>query len=150
MLEVLTFSLDEVRYALPSVRVLEVVQRVLITPLPGTAAHVLGVIAHRGELSVAVDLRVRLGHPPRPPLVEDHLVVARGARRRVALIVDRAEGLLEVPEERVSPPPLTLAHVAGIVSVEGGLLLIHDLDATLSLDDERAIDAGLVALEATA
>ena len=145
MLEFLTFSLHEVRYALPSERVIEVVPRVLITPLPGTAPHVLGVIEHRGGVAVAVDLRRRLGYPPRPAALEDHLVIARGARRRLALVVDRVQELLRVPEGEVRPPPVAAGHVAGIVTVEGGLLLIEDLDAALSLDDEQAVDAGLAA-----
>ncbi|EYF04589.1 chemotaxis protein CheW [Chondromyces apiculatus] len=150
MLELLTFALDEFRYAVPSTRVVEVIQRVLITPLPGTAAHVLGLIAHRGGMAVAVDLRARFGLPPRRPTLDDHLVVARGARRQVALVVDRAEGLLMLPRAQVEDPPLAVTHVSGIAMLEGGLLLIHDLDAALSLDDERAIDAGIAEVEARA
>ncbi len=57
----LEFLLDDVRYGLPSERVVEVVPRVLLTPLPATAAHVIGVFRHRGEIAVAIDLRRRLG-----------------------------------------------------------------------------------------
>lgn len=150
MLDVLEFLLDDIRYALPSERVVEVVPRVLLTPLPGTAAHVAGVFLHRGEIAVAVDLRRALGRPARPPALEDHLLVARGARRRVALIVDRAVGLARIPRDRVRPPPVRAPHLAGIAELDDGLLLIEDLDAALSLDDERAIDAALAAAEAPA
>jgi purine-binding chemotaxis protein CheW len=111
---------------------------------------VLGVFRHRGEVAVAIELRRRLGHPARPPSMSDHFIVARGARRRVALCVDRAVGLVSLPLERLRPAPVRAPHIAGIAELEDGLLLIEDLDAALSLDDERAIDAGLGAVEAPA
>lgn len=150
MLDVLEFLLDGVRYGLPSERVVEVVPRVILTPLPATAVYVLGVFRHRGEVAVAIELRRRLGHPARPPSMSDHFIVARGARRRVALCVDRAVGLVSLPLERLRPAPVRAPHIAGIAELEDGLLLIEDLDAALSLDDERAIDAGLGAVEAPA
>ncbi|MFS8066535.1 MAG: chemotaxis protein CheW [Byssovorax sp.] len=144
------FTLDETRYAVPAERVLEIVARVVLTPLPAVAPPILGVFSYRGAPMAAVDLRARLGHPARPPSRDDHFLLVRSARRDVALVVDRVTTTAPVAERKVWPSPLPARHLAGVVTLEDGVLLIEDLDAALSLDEERAIDAGLQELGALA
>ncbi len=145
-IDALAFTLDDARYALPIARVVEVVPRVRITALPGAPTAVVGVIQHRGEVRAVVDLRARLGHPPRAATPDDHIIVARAARRTVALLVDRATepcALTPAPAEDVS---LRTPHVLGVAVAGGGLVVIEDLDAVLSLEDDRAVDRALDAL----
>jgi purine-binding chemotaxis protein CheW len=150
MLTLVHFKLDETRYAVPASRVIEVVPRVLVTPLSGVAPPVLGVLSYRGAPISAVDLRARLMLPPRAPGCDDHFIIAESARRHVALVVERVDGIESIPLADVLPSPSPSPHVAGVVRLEGGFMLIHDLDAVLSLAEERAIDAALGALEARA
>lgn len=143
--EALTFTLGEGRYAVPLDRVVEVLPRVWITPLAGAPPVVAGVINHRGEARVVVDLRARFSLPPRAPRLDDHLVVVRAARRTVALVVDRAlapSWLDLAPPEALS---LRTAHVAGVALSDAGVVLLEDLDAALSLDEDRDVDAALAA-----
>jgi purine-binding chemotaxis protein CheW len=140
------FTLDDTPYAVPAARVVEVVGRVLLTPLPEAPAPVLGIFAYRGAPMAAVDLRARLGHAPRAPERDDHFLVVRAARRAVALVVDRVVSTEAFAEGDVRPPPVPGRHVAGVVMLPDGLLLIEDLDAALSLEEEGAIDEGLARL----
>jgi purine-binding chemotaxis protein CheW len=142
------FTLDDTRYAVPAERVLEIVARVVLTPLPSAPAPIVGVFSYRGEPMAAIDLRARLGHPARPPARDDHFLVVRSARRDVALVVDRVNATEPLADRRVCPPPLAARHLVGVVALDDGLMLIEDLDAALSLDEERAIDAGLQGLRA--
>ena len=146
-MRVLEFVLAEARYAVPVDRVIEVLPRVWVTPLPGAAAVIVGVFNYRGSVTVAVDLRPRLGHPPRAPSMDDHLVVVQGARRVLALVVDRVSDLRELAPGSVQAPSIPLRHVRGVVALDDGLLLIEDLDAVLSLDEEEALDRGLREME---
>ena len=98
----------------------------------------------------AVDLRARLGHPSRAPSRDDHFLLVRAARRDVALVVDRVTTTTPLAERKVWPPPTPACHLVGVVTLEDGLLLIEDLDAALSLDEERAIDASLQEIGALA
>jgi purine-binding chemotaxis protein CheW len=139
----LEFEIDEARYGVPVERVVEVVPRVWLTPLPGAAAIVVGVFNYRGAVIVAVDLRSRLGHPPRRPCADDHLLVVQGARRVVALVVDRVRDLRQVACEQVQATTVPSRHIRGVVAVADELLLIEDLDALLSLDEELALDRAL-------
>lgn len=143
MLQVLEFAIDHTRYAVPVPRVVEVVPRVRLTPLPEMSPVIAGIFNYRGAVTVAVDLRARLGHPLRSPSSDDHLLVVRGARRVVALVVDRVLALRTIPRERVQAPMAPVAHVRGVVALDDGLLLLEDLDEVLSLDEERAVDLGV-------
>jgi purine-binding chemotaxis protein CheW len=142
-MQVLEFQLAEARYAVPVERVIEVVPRVWVTPLPGAAPVVAGVFNYRGSVTVAVDLRPRLGHPSRSPTPDDHLIVVQGARRVLALVVDRVSDLRALEPGSVQAPSIPLRHVRGIAALDDGLLLIEDLDAVLSLDEEESVDRGL-------
>ncbi len=142
-MQVLEFQLADARYAVPVERVIEVVPRIWVTPLPGAAEVVVGVFNYRGSVTVAVDLRPRLGHCPKAPSTDDHLLVVRGARRVLALVVDRVSDLRELAPEAVQVPMIPSRHVRGVVALDDGLLLIEDLDAVLSLDEEESVDRGL-------
>jgi purine-binding chemotaxis protein CheW len=69
----------------------------------------------------------------------------RGARRVLALLVDRVTDLREVDASAVQPTTVPARHVRGVVALDDGLLLLHDLDAVLSLDEEDGVDAALAA-----
>ncbi|MDB4930787.1 MAG: uncharacterized protein JWM10_3271 [Myxococcaceae bacterium] len=146
--ELLEFTIASTRYAVAAARVVEVVPRVWLTPLAGAAPIVAGAFNYRGSAIVAVDLRARFGAAPRAPAVDDHLVVVRGARRVLALIVDRVNDLREVDVAAVQPVSVPARYVRGVVALDDGLLLLHDLDAVLSLDEEDSVTAALAAAAA--
>lgn len=146
VLEVVEFSLDGGRYGVPAARVVEVLGRVSLVPLPGAPPFVAGVFDYRGAPLAAIDMRARFDLPERAPCLDDHFVVARSARRTVALVVDRALGLRAIDPRLVSAPSAPSRHVRGIAATEDGLLLLEDLDAVLSLDEDEALGRELEAL----
>jgi len=140
------FSLDEQRYALDLGRVQRSIRVVAITPLPGAPGIVLGVVDLGGVVVPVIDLRRRFGHPPRDLRLSDQLLIASTPRRSVALLVDETNGVIEASPEGCAPASEilpSLALIDGAVKLEDGLILIHDLDRLLSLDEETAIDGAL-------
>lgn len=73
--------------------------------------------------------------------------MARAARRTVALLVDRATEPCAVTPAPADELAVRSEHVLGVALAGDGLLLLEDLDAVLSLDDDRAVDRALKALE---
>jgi len=155
-LDVLELVIADAHYGLPLDRVVEVVPRVRITRLPELAPPVLGFLVYRGTAMAAVDMRHRLGYPARPPSLADHVIIARartrtgtgpGALAPVALVVDRALGVRQVDPSHLQLPPESASFVAGVTPLGSGLLLVSDLDAVLSLEQERAVAAALRAYE---
>jgi purine-binding chemotaxis protein CheW len=130
------FKLDDLRYALRLSVVEQVFRAVEITALPKAPEMIEGVI----------NVRFRL--PPREQALNDQLLVARTARRTVALMVDQVCDVIEredgriIAAQEISPG---LDYVEGVVKLEGGLVFIHDLDTFLSLDEERKLERALKA-----
>lgn len=142
LLECVVFRLEGQRYALDLSQVERVVSMVAVSPLPRTPAIVVGVINHRGSVVPVLDLRPRFGFPRRELGLTDHLLLGRTSRRMLALPVDEVLGVNEVPVENILAPSTLLpgvGYVTGIVALADGLLFIHDLEALLSMDEERRL-----------
>lgn len=138
--------LDDLRLALPLACVERTERAVAVSRLPAAPEIVLGVIDVRGRIVPVIDLRARLRLPPRALGVGDRMVVATTPRRAVAMVADAVEGVVEcdaatlVAADAVVPG---LDFVKGIARRDDGLILIHDLDRFLSLEEEAALERAL-------
>lgn len=140
------FSVDGHRYGVPLSATEQVLHMVAISPLPGCPEVVLGAINIHGDVVPVLDVRRRLGLPDGDYGPAARLLVARTARRVVALPVDDVHGVLELDPSSVDPPDTVvpgIEHVSGVVPLADGLLLIHDLDAFFSVDEERQLAGSL-------
>jgi purine-binding chemotaxis protein CheW len=145
-LTLLVFRLDEQRYALHLGVVDRVVHAVEVTLLPGAPASVLGAIDVAGRVLPVFSLRRRFQRPPRDLVANDQIVIARTGTRTVALVIDEAVGVIECEPGAVVDPERILAGLEqfeGVLQLGEGLVLIHDLDKLLSVDEARALDAAL-------
>jgi purine-binding chemotaxis protein CheW len=143
-----TFALDEQRFALPLDSVLRVVRAVEITPLPLAPEAVRGAIDVGGRILPVFDLRRRLQLAPRALRLSDQFLIAQTTRRTLALVVDAVPGLLDAsPSDESDSLPPRMRHLRGVLSLPDGLVLIHDLEAFLSPEEETALDSALSTLE---
>lgn len=144
--EVLLFTLEGQRYALPVGDVRELIRAARLTPLPRAPDVVEGLMNLRGELLPVLSLRRRFRLPPQPLSPEDHFIVAQAGARRVVLHVDRTEEVLTLPAGTLDETPRELpgvGYVAGAVKLPEGLVLVHDLQSFLSEAEGLALDAAL-------
>jgi purine-binding chemotaxis protein CheW len=144
--KIVLFTLDEPRYALDLSAVDRIVRAVEITPLPKAPGIVLGVINVQGQVLPVLDIRRRFRLPAREMRTDDRLILARISKRQVVLLVDAVAGVRELTEsQRVSTErALPFAeYLKGVAKLEDGLVLIHDLEQFLSLDEEQVLDAAL-------
>lgn len=141
----LTFELDELPLALLASAVTEVVRVVSVTHLPKAPPIVEGVINYRGIVVPVLDIRQRFARAARPVALDQHLIVARARRRLVAIRVDRATDVTAIAADAIeSAMPVPGAeYLAGIARLADGLLVIHDLDTFLALDEAAQLDAAL-------
>ena len=138
------FSLQDRHFALPLDAVTRVVRAVEITPLPDAPEGVCGVIDVQGEIVPVIDLRSRFALPRRELAIDDQFLVARTAKRVLALWVDRVSGVAVWGEgDFVDAAALVPGsrRLRGVARGEGGLMLVHDLDALLSPDEAAATAA---------
>ncbi|TAM59437.1 MAG: purine-binding chemotaxis protein CheW [Rhodanobacter sp.] len=142
------FMLGDQRYALRLSAVDRVVRMVQITLLRKAPDVVLGVVNVQGCVLPVISLRRRFRLPERELGLNDQLVVAHTARRTVALAVDAVTGVVDCPgRELVAPQSIVAAaeNLAGIIKREDGLILVHDLDAFLSQEEENFLGRALEA-----
>ena len=76
----------------------------------------------------------------------DQFIIGQTTRREVALIVDSANGVIQVPNEQIfnaSKAVSGLDHIQGVARTDDGMVLIHDLERFLSYEEEAALEQAL-------
>jgi purine-binding chemotaxis protein CheW len=144
--QLVVFHLDEQRYALPLAVVERIVRAAAVTSLPKAPSIVLGVIDVAGRMLPVLNLRRRFHLPEREISPTDEFLIAQTAWRTVVLVVDEAQGVSECPPGAIIGSAQIvpgLEHIQGIVKLDDGLVLIHDLETFLSLDEARALDEAM-------
>jgi len=137
-----TFRLGEERHALAIDAVERAIPAAAITPLPSAPRPVLGLIDLAGELLPVLSLRRRLGLADVPLSPAHHLLLARMGARRVLLVVDEVQAVVE--RSWVPPPDdVGFAGLRGVARLDDGLVLIHDLEAFFAPGEWRAVDEAL-------
>lgn len=139
------FTLDG-QYALHLHNVERVVRAAEVTPLPRSPNIVLGVINAQGSILPVVNVRRRFRLMEREMEPTDRLIIAKTSLRRVALLVDSVTGVIERAKDDVVPADAIVPrteYIEGVTKFNEDILLIHDLDSFLSLDEERALDNAL-------
>jgi purine-binding chemotaxis protein CheW len=145
-LQLVVFRLEGQRYALPLAVVRRIVRAVEVTPLPGAPPIVLGVINVGGGILPVLNIRQRFLLPERDIAPADQFLIAHTARRVVALVIDEAHGVIEressavIGLDRIVPG---LEQFPGVIELDDGLVLIHDLERLLSLDEARVLDEAM-------
>jgi purine-binding chemotaxis protein CheW len=133
------------RFALPLESVVRIVRAAQVTALPHAPAVVLGALDVQGDVLAVFDLRRRFGMPPRELHPDQELLIANTRDRRVVLVIDAALGVLDrSPGERLTTARIApAAPLAGVLTTDDGLVLIHDLEKLLTTDEARALEAAL-------
>ena len=142
----LVFTLDPLRCGMHLGSVDRISRIVEIAPLPQAPEMVLGVVNVHGEIIPVINIRKRFGLPERELALNSHLIIARTTRRRVALAVDAALGLVEASMENTADAVEILPglnHVQGVMKLEDGLVLIHSLDTFLSLEEDKTLQQAM-------
>ncbi|MDI6726855.1 MAG: chemotaxis protein CheW [Smithellaceae bacterium] len=142
------FTLEGHKYALN----ISVIERVLrsaeITPLPDSPDIVMGIINLQGMVIPVVNVRRRFRLREREMDLCDHIIIAKTAKRMVALLVDEVLGISDYSTGHIVQPGEimpSMDFVEGVVKTADGMILIHDLNRFLSLDEESVLDAAISA-----
>lgn len=140
--EIVVFALDGQLYALYLDVVERVVMAVEVTPLPEAPEVIAGVINVGGRVVPVFNTRCRFQLPARELRLTDRFVIARSSRYMLALLVDDVSDVIDVsPEETTNADEIlpSLKYTDGVVKLKDGMVLIHDLDSFLSLDEEQML-----------
>lgn len=134
-----SFYLDKLLFGVESQRVQEVMRSVELTEVPLASPEVRGLMNLRGQIVAALDLRLRLDLPARPPESAPMCVVVRTAEGALSLLVDEIGDVVEIQDDTFERPPETLRG-----SVRDVILGVNKLDRQLLhvLDTDKVCKAG--------
>jgi purine-binding chemotaxis protein CheW len=137
-----TFYLAQELLAVRVEDVQEVLHQQPLTPVPLAPSHILGLLNLRGQIMPAVDLRRRLGFPPRAEGATSALLVVKTQEELLSVVVDDIGDVMELPQPQWKPPPDTLSaghrtFIFGICPIEGHVVLGLRAGA-LSGEEDRA------------
>ena len=127
-----TFRLDGDLYGVEVEHVQEVLKSQGLTRVPLAPPAVAGLINLRGQVVTAIELRERLGRPPRPADTDAVVIVVRLHGEAVSLLVDSIADVVDVDATDFETPPDTLEGQArelirGAYKLDGQLLLALDV-----------------------
>ena len=124
----LIFVSDGLFYGIDAEQVVELITNHNITRLPRVPHYVRGIINLRGQIIPIIDIRLRLGKPPR----EDCCVVVTNVDNNlIGILVDGMEKMVDVSKEAILPMPTHSSQmlVSGMCSLpDSGTMLILDCD----------------------
>jgi purine-binding chemotaxis protein CheW len=150
-LRLVSFSIAGQEYALDIAEVQEIVQLPeVVSALPNTPSHVLGVISLRQRLLPLVSLRALFGLPLLAYSEQQRIVVTTlPGGLHVGLVTDAVKEVLSVPRAQADPMPgmlaanATLQEISSICRLDGGKRLVSIIaaDKLLSMPAiEQALD----------
>jgi len=103
MMEIVIFKLQNISYAIPTEKVLEVVESVPITQIPFVPTYVDGLVNLAGQILVQIDLGLLLGGNIQLEQSQGVLLKIVSQGYLYALHVDKVQELTEITEEEIHP-----------------------------------------------
>jgi purine-binding chemotaxis protein CheW len=134
-----TFVVDGLLFGVDVIHVQEVIRYQDMTPVPLAPKIISGLINLRGQIVTALDMRVRLGMPPRPAGHFPMNVVIRHTEGVLSLLVDEIGDVVEVDAATFEAPPDTLpassrAIIDGVYKLKPQLLLLLNTDRAVRVE----------------
>jgi purine-binding chemotaxis protein CheW len=133
----LSFKLGEETYALPILKVREIIGLMEITPLPRTERYIKGVINLRGKIVPVLDLRAKFGLPQAEKARENCIITVNvnvsGASLLLGVHVDAVSEVLALAEGDIEALPSMngqrrLDFVQGLAKTPGKVTILLDID----------------------
>ncbi len=133
-----TFFVGDLFFGVDVLRVQEVLRFQQMTRVPLAPEVIEGLINLRGQIVTAIDMRRRLGLPPRLGGHNPMNMVVRTDDGPVSLLVDEIGDVLDVDAAAFERPPENLEPAArelirGVYKLKDRLLLVLDTERTVEL-----------------
>ena len=139
--EFVTVMIGEHLFGLPIARVQDVFMPDRLTRVPLAPPEIAGVLNLRGRIVTTIDMRRRLGMPPREDNKPSMAVGIELKGESYGLLIDTVGEVMKLGDDTREPNPVNLdtrlARVSGGVHrLEGQLMVILDVDHVLNTSAE--------------
>lgn len=106
--DVLVGQVGQQWISIPLANVVEVLPRVLLTPLPKAPAYVPGCLQWRGAQVPVIDLAARWGDPPLPIKLEDRIIIIDHRNQKWGFLVTHVDHLDHLSRQQIDPIPVEI------------------------------------------
>jgi len=141
----LIFSLHGEQYAVPLLKVKEVIALTETTPVPYSPQYFKGIMNLRGQVISVIDLRMKMKMPKAEASPETAIIILDLSPLSLGVIVDSVESVLAVEKQEIQPPPdvggKDAMYISGVTRKDSKLILLLDIEKTLSVEDLRTMKA---------
>jgi purine-binding chemotaxis protein CheW len=140
----LRFSLGKEEYAIPLLKVREVIAMPETTPIPQTPNYFLGIMNLRGQVITVMDLRTKLGIKAEMG-AETSVIIADLGDISVGVVVDSINAVLNPdPKDLAEKPELSSGvksseYITGVYKKESGLVLLLNIAKLLNFEDKQIL-----------
>ncbi|HOQ49376.1 MAG TPA: chemotaxis protein CheW [Candidatus Kapabacteria bacterium] len=145
LLQLVSFHIEEEEFAVDILNIQGINRMMNITRVPNTPAFVEGIINLRGQVIPVVNLRKRLGFPPKEPDKATRIIVVEIGKRVIGFIVDSVNEVLRISSSITEPPPPMVAgidseYITAVGKLEDRLLILLDLEKVLSGEELNVLE----------
>lgn len=147
----LTFLLDGESYAIPVLKIREIIRLTRIRGVPGLPPYIRGVLNLRGKIIPVMDLGVRFGLPASVETDQTCIVVAQVRTQEdgpmaMGLIVDAVEEVVNLAEGDIEETPdfgtqISTDYLLGMAKLKGAVKMLLDLDKVVRGENTSALSA---------
>lgn len=144
----LTFGLGEKSYAIPILKIKEIIGMMDITKIPRLPDYVKGVINLRGKIVPVIDLRLKFGLYEKNYHKKTSIIVVEinvdGTNMLSSIVVDSVNEVLDIEPCDVKPPSLDELNVekeylTGILKQNSSVIMLLDIVKLLSFKDSEKL-----------
>ena len=140
----LTFILGAESYAIPVLKVREIIRLTSITTVPQMPDYIRGVINLRGKISPVMDLRLRFGFAGAASTEQNCIVVVQiknpaGQATAMGLVVDAVEEVAQLAAADIEETPdfgaqVDTEYILGMAKIKGAVKALLDIDKVIGGD----------------
>lgn len=155
----LTFFLGGEEYAVPILRVREIIEYDTVTVVPSTPPWIRGVINLRGTVVPVVDMAVKFGLPPTQPTKLTCTVVVEadyeGQKTTTGVMADAVSQVVKLKASDIEPVPsfgttVRVDYLLGMGKAGRKFVLLLDIDRVLASNEIIAAKESETAADLTA
>lgn len=144
----LSFNIGNELFAINVLKVLEVLQKQKITPVPNAPDYILGIINFRGEVVPVFDTRQKFNLKSVNETNSYAVVILdmtkNGDSYRIGATVDKVKDVITIKDEDIKPvPPMSSTFnaefLSGIVRLQEEFMLLFDVDQVFTKTELQSI-----------
>ena len=145
----LTFQLADEDYGIALLQIKEIIGMMPVTAVPGTPAHVKGVINLRGQVIPVTDLRRKFGMHAIDDTDRTCIIVVevqgKASTVQVGVVVDAVSEVLPIGAEEIEPAPsfgaqVDTEYILGMANMDAGVKILLNIDRVLTTQDVALLE----------